>query len=166
MDVLQLRVTRLPVRLAADRVSATNQLLQRLREWPGLLAQMVHGYPIYRRFAGEITFHSPDLVGLILLAGLAAVTTVYAQQSGGAMVTLDKIPPSARLANAAVSYVRYIGALLYPANLAIFYPYRPWPAAISRIRTSSPAPRASSIAWRSSSSMCSFRRRIPRHPID
>ncbi len=48
------------------------QLLQRLREWPGLFAQMVHGYPIYRRFAGEVRLHVPDLVAPILVAGLAA----------------------------------------------------------------------------------------------
>ncbi len=47
------------------------KLLQRLKEWPGLLVQMVHGYPIFQRFTGEVRFRSPDLILPILLAGLA-----------------------------------------------------------------------------------------------
>jgi tetratricopeptide (TPR) repeat protein len=65
---------------------------------------------------------------LFVLAALAAAATVYAQGSGGAMVALDRIPPSARAANAAVSYLRYLAATVWPTRLAIFYPYRAWPA--------------------------------------
>jgi len=72
----------------------------------------------------------PEKLPLVALAAGAAAATVYAQHSFGAMVTLDKIPPFARLANAAVSYVRYVGATLWPADLAIFYPYRPWPGGV------------------------------------
>jgi tetratricopeptide (TPR) repeat protein len=67
-----------------------------------------------------------EKVPLLVLAALGAAATVYAQRSGGAVVALDQAPLTARLANAVVSYVRYVGAMLYPAGLAVFYPYRPW----------------------------------------
>ena len=34
-----------------------------------------------------------------------------------------------RVANAVVSYVRYLGKAFWPAGLAVFYPYRMWPLA-------------------------------------
>ena len=55
-----------------DAAHSLSQVVQRAKEWPALLVQMVHGYPTFRRFTGQVTFHSPDLVWPILLAGLAA----------------------------------------------------------------------------------------------
>ena len=63
---------------------------------------------------------------LFLLAALAAVATFWAQRAGGAVMPLDKIPLFARLANAAVTTWRYVGAMLWPSGLAIYYPYRTW----------------------------------------
>src|SRR5207253_2466415 len=63
---------------------------------------------------------------LLALAALSAGVTFYAQRSGGAVMALDKVPASARLANAAVATWRYIGAMLWPSGLAIYYPYRTW----------------------------------------
>jgi len=68
---------------------------------------------------------------LFALAALAAAATFWAQRAGGAVMPLDKIPLSARLANAAVSVWRYIGAMLWPSHLAIYYPYRTWSAFVA-----------------------------------
>nr|NIQ74795.1 tetratricopeptide repeat protein [Gammaproteobacteria bacterium]NIQ90679.1 tetratricopeptide repeat protein [Deltaproteobacteria bacterium] len=40
----------------------------------------------------------------------------------GIVITTDAVPMSLRVANALVSYVGYIGKMIWPANLAVFYP--------------------------------------------
>ena len=85
-------------------------------------------WPLGRLSPRALGARTAEKLPLVVLAGLAAAATVYAQRAGGAMVALDRIPLAARLANASISYVRYIGATVYPVHLAIFYPYRPWPA--------------------------------------
>ena len=57
------------------------------------------------------------------LSVLSAVLTVMAQHGGGAMQSVDSFPLSLRISNAFVSYVAYLGELVAPVNLAVFYPY-------------------------------------------
>jgi len=63
-----------------------------------------------------------------ILAAVCAVVTYHVQASGGAVATGDLVPLGQRLGNATVAYVRYLGLLAWPSGLAIFYPYRVWPA--------------------------------------
>jgi tetratricopeptide (TPR) repeat protein len=65
---------------------------------------------------------------LIALAIGASAITVVAQQRVGALAELQHLSLSARLENAVVSYVVYIEKFLWPANLAVFYPYSESPA--------------------------------------
>ena len=66
----------------------------------------------------------------VLAVGMAAMT-VWAQHSGGAVRTLDEVPMGLRAANAVVAYARYVGLLLWPVDLCVFYPLPPkWPTAI------------------------------------
>jgi Flp pilus assembly protein TadD len=60
---------------------------------------------------------------LLALAAASAVITMRAQKAGGSVVPLLQHPLSARLGNAVVSYARYIGQVLWPSQLAPFYPY-------------------------------------------
>ncbi len=60
---------------------------------------------------------------LFALAALSSIATFIAQQKGGAVASLEVIPPGARMANAFVSYVIYIGKTIWPDNLAFFYPH-------------------------------------------
>ncbi len=63
------------------------------------------------------------------MALAACIITLVVQRRGGAMI--EGLPLAGRLENAAVSYFRYIGKLLYPVDLAFFYPPVPhWPALI------------------------------------
>jgi len=57
------------------------------------------------------------------LSVFSAVLTVMAQHGGGAMQTVESFPLSLRISNAFVSYVAYLGELVVPVNLAVFYPY-------------------------------------------
>jgi len=60
---------------------------------------------------------------LFFLAAGSSVITYMVQKSTGAVSTLAVIPVHVRIANAIVSYVRYIGKMIWPHNLTILYPY-------------------------------------------
>ncbi|MEW6673246.1 MAG: tetratricopeptide repeat protein [Thermodesulfobacteriota bacterium] len=64
-----------------------------------------------------------EKIPLFVLAALSVAMTIHAQKQGGAVASLEVIPFGARAANALVSYATYIGKMLYPAKLAVFYPY-------------------------------------------
>ena len=57
----------------------------------------------------------------VVLAGGSSLVTFLVQRRGGAVST--SLSFSARLANALVSYVRYIGKTLWPENLSVLYPH-------------------------------------------
>jgi Flp pilus assembly protein TadD len=60
---------------------------------------------------------------LLGLAIVGAVITIAVSQSGGGVESFDAVPLSLRVANAAVSYAAYIRDMVWPANLAAFYPF-------------------------------------------
>ena len=61
-----------------------------------------------------------EKVPLFVLSAASAAITMKAQRLGR---TLTWLPFSSRLANATVSYVRYLGKALWPTRLAVFYPH-------------------------------------------
>ena len=62
-----------------------------------------------------------------LMAGASSVITFIVQRKGGAVST--SLPVGGRIANALVSYVRYIGKMFWPVDLSILYPHPGrWPA--------------------------------------
>ena len=66
---------------------------------------------------------------LLALAAAASVMGIVAGQRADAVGSLARFPLEARLANALVSYARYLGKTLWPSRLAVFYPYpSAWPA--------------------------------------
>jgi tetratricopeptide (TPR) repeat protein len=86
--------------------------------WP-LLFLLVDYWPLRR----------PPRVGLLLekvpllaLAAASSTMAVLAQHAGGAVISLETSPISARFARAAVVYVAYLGETLWPTNLAVAYP--------------------------------------------
>ena len=69
-----------------------------------------------------------EKVPFLLLAAASSVVTFMAQRKGGAVATLQGMPTGARASNAIVSYLRYVGKLLWPENLSVLYPMPPsWP---------------------------------------
>ncbi len=60
------------------------------------------------------------------LAALSSIVTFIAQQKGGAVASLEGIPPGVRIANAFVSYIIYIGKTIWPENLAVLYIHPGW----------------------------------------
>jgi tetratricopeptide (TPR) repeat protein len=71
-----------------------------------------------------------EKVPLFVLAILSSIVTYIAQQSSGAVQSIKVLSLSSRIGNAFVSYIVYIGKMIWPNNLAVFYPYSrllvPW----------------------------------------
>ena len=59
----------------------------------------------------------------IFLAIVSSIVTLWAQNEGGAVVSMEYLPFPARVANAVISYVSYLGKIFLPVDLAVFYPY-------------------------------------------
>jgi tetratricopeptide (TPR) repeat protein len=57
------------------------------------------------------------------IAAAAAIVTYMAQKYGGGLDSLSPYPLSARMANALISYGVYIWKMIWPQNLAFFYPF-------------------------------------------
>ncbi|UCG56641.1 MAG: tetratricopeptide repeat protein [Phycisphaerales bacterium] len=64
-----------------------------------------------------------EKIPLVVLAALAGVIVYVVQQQAGLVKSLTKYSPAYRLANAAVTYVAYLGKMFWPTNLAAFYPH-------------------------------------------
>jgi tetratricopeptide (TPR) repeat protein len=60
---------------------------------------------------------------LFALVIASSIITAIVQRQGGAVGTLSLVPLSDRLANAVLSYGRYLKAFVWPVDLAVFYPY-------------------------------------------
>ncbi|MDO9265313.1 MAG: tetratricopeptide repeat protein, partial [Desulfosalsimonadaceae bacterium] len=77
----------------------------------------------------KITGLLREKILLFLLAAASAGITIYVQQQGGAVKSLDVVPLAERFPNILISYVNYIIKTIYPVKLAAFYPYPdvfPW----------------------------------------
>jgi Flp pilus assembly protein TadD len=64
-----------------------------------------------------------EKIPLLGLATVSSIVTFLAQRSGGAVESLNTIPLNVRLANAFVTYVRYMEKTIWPHDLAVFYPH-------------------------------------------
>ncbi len=61
---------------------------------------------------------------LFVLAAASCVVTYTVQKTAGTVAPTEVLTLNSRMANALVSYVSYIGKMIYPARLAVFYPHR------------------------------------------
>lgn len=64
-----------------------------------------------------------EKIPFILLSGFSAVITLYAQNKGGAMKSLEAIPFVLRAENAIIAYAKYLGKTIWPYDMAIVYPF-------------------------------------------
>jgi protein O-mannosyl-transferase len=86
---------------------------------------------------GNGGFNSSTIQRLLLekipffaLAFAGSVVTYFAQKGGGAVWSVG-LPLPTRLANALVSYLRYLSKTFWPVDLAVVYPYpHHWPVAL------------------------------------
>jgi tetratricopeptide (TPR) repeat protein len=86
-------------------------------------------WPLRRLNLGACGLPLRELRGLVveklplfaLVVG-SSVVTAWVQHAGGAVSSLDQVPLSFRGTNALISYVRYLGILVWPVDLCVFYP--------------------------------------------
>lgn len=88
--------------------------------WP---LERYEGLPFRRKWLRLLMEKAP----LFLLSAASCAITMVAQRTVGAVSGASDLPLSVRLENAAVSYVSYIGKVIWPGKLAVFYPH-PWHA--------------------------------------
>ncbi|MGA3163238.1 MAG: tetratricopeptide repeat protein [Verrucomicrobiota bacterium] len=62
-----------------------------------------------------------EKIPFLLLSAGSCLATVFAQPHN--IARIEKISLDLRIYNAVVSYVIYLGKMVYPARLAVFYPY-------------------------------------------
>jgi tetratricopeptide (TPR) repeat protein len=60
---------------------------------------------------------------LLALAAAAAAVTLVAQERGQALLPAAVVPGGARLGNALLAYLRYLGLMVRPVDLAVYYPH-------------------------------------------
>lgn len=95
----------------------------------------------------------PEKLPFIGLSLASATITFVAQRAGGAVSDTESLPLLVRVGNAALSYLRYLGKLAWPAELSIFYSYPSpeawtgWLAGISLLSTAG-LPLTVWAAWR------------------
>ena len=64
-----------------------------------------------------------EKVPLFVLAILSSIVTYFAAQVGGGFVYIEALPLGIRIGHAFISYITYIGKMIWPSNLAVLYPH-------------------------------------------
>jgi protein O-mannosyl-transferase len=64
-----------------------------------------------------------EKIPFLLLSLLSAGVTFYAARTGGAVKAISVFPWVGRIENAIISYGMYLNKMVWPMDLAIFYPY-------------------------------------------
>ena len=76
------------------------------------------------RFRQQSTFNLIlEKIPFFALSAVSAYISSISVQRYGIVVSMELVPMKLRLANALVSYVQYIEKMIWPKNLAIFYPF-------------------------------------------
>ncbi len=83
--------------------------------WP---LKRLEEIPSFRRWSRLVI----EKIPLFLMSAASSVLTEMAQDSGGSVMRLSILPLSTRIANAVMSYLIYIGKIVWPVKLATFYP--------------------------------------------
>jgi protein O-mannosyl-transferase len=85
--------------------------------------------------SGEDAAQSPwslpliDKIPLFLMSGIISFMTFRMADTMGGIISLDQVPFGQRLQNALISYALYLKKMVWPFDLAVFYPFPvsfPW----------------------------------------
>jgi tetratricopeptide (TPR) repeat protein len=88
---------------------------------PGLLL-LLDVWPLQRLASGARRLVVEKLP-FVAIAALASAVTLGVQRRGGAVAATNALDLGARLGNALVAYVAYLGNAAWPTGLSFFYPY-------------------------------------------
>jgi Tfp pilus assembly protein PilF len=94
------------------------------------LVLLLMDYWPFQRVAGLRSHKTRPYLKLIaekmpwmMISAAVGILTLVAQRSGAGLVSMDIFSMDARIFNALISYVVYICRMLWPLNLAVFYPF-------------------------------------------
>ena len=73
------------------------------------------------RIKGQLWKRLAEKIPLLALSAVSSITTFLVQK--GAVGRTEELPVLERINNAVVSYVLYVWQMLWPVNLAVFYPH-------------------------------------------
>jgi len=90
--------------------------------WPFVLVLLDY-WPLERFQPGRGWRLVLEKVPFVALATAASMVALAMQQQEGAVRGLESLPLEMRAGNVLVSYCRYLGKMLWPADLAVFYPH-------------------------------------------
>ena len=70
-----------------------------------------------------------EKVPLFVFTIISSFVTFRVQQAAGAVKSVDVLPIKIRLANGLISYIKYMAKMIWPQQLAVFYPHpgSSWP---------------------------------------
>jgi len=69
-----------------------------------------------------------EKIPFFVLAVASSLITILAHHALGMLDSVARLPLDAHIANALVSYIRYLGKTFWPSHLAVFYPFpAAWP---------------------------------------
>lgn len=90
--------------------------------WPFVMLLLDY-WPLERFRLGNARRLIVEKVPFLVLTVAASIVTFIVQKQAGAMDMIKNLPLDARIENALVSYCRYLGKMIWPTNLAVFYPH-------------------------------------------
>lgn len=96
-----------------------------LGRWPGSPASRQCSDTIRQWSVARLVGEKVPFLGLA--AGAGVVTFIF-QQKGGALAPLGLEHMKIHVANALISYLKYIGKMVWPSHLAVFYPHPGMPS--------------------------------------
>jgi len=80
-------------------------------------------WPLQRFRSSTLSRLIVEKIPLLGLVAASAALTIWAQEQTNSIMATAQLPLPWRFANAAVSYVVYIGQLVFPHRLAAYYPH-------------------------------------------
>jgi tetratricopeptide (TPR) repeat protein len=108
--------------MAKPTLTTVPFLLMLLDYWP-LNRLGAPGAPPWLPEQGRLKRSFLEKVPLLAFAAGSGAVAVWAHWRAGSLLDLEVLPLWSRLGNALLSYWRYLGALLWPAGLAVYYPH-------------------------------------------
>ncbi len=85
---------------------------------------LLDAWPLQRLNRANLRRVAVEKLPFFLLTVAVSMITVFAQKSGEAVVAIEKLPMAARLVNAVMAYAGYLRKMVWPSDLAPFYPYQ------------------------------------------
>jgi tetratricopeptide (TPR) repeat protein len=64
-----------------------------------------------------------EKIPLLVLSGVSIWLSILSSQKLDMVVATDAVPMTLRIANALVSYLNYLAKMIWPRNMAVFYPF-------------------------------------------